>query len=118
MAFQAQQIDIAPLEQARIRRAVRQVAGNATFGFYGRMFKRERPGFIGMAPKADLILRCRRTKLMRQETTVRIVAVTARNQAFIHAMMDRPRELRHFVQMTAITELRLGGFQQSGFDFC
>src|SRR5882724_523483 len=77
MALKAEQVYIATLEQARVRRTMRRMAGHAAFRFHRRMLPCEWAGFVRVAVKAKHVLGRSGTQLFGQETAVRVVAVTA-----------------------------------------
>lgn len=89
MALQAKQIDIATSQQPGIGRTVWRVASHASFCLNRRMLKRKRTSFVCVAIKAKLVLSSRGAQLMCQEPAMRIVAVAACYQAFIHFVMER-----------------------------
>src|SRR5262245_53943880 len=70
VALQAEQVDLAPAQQPRIRRAVWSVAGDAALGFHWRVLERERTCFVSVTRKADHILRGCRSELMGEEAAV------------------------------------------------
>ena len=94
-----------------------RVTGDAPFGLHRRMFEDEGPRLLGVASKANLILRCGRAKLACQETAMRIMTVAARHQTFIDAMVDRFGKLGLNLKMTAVSEHRLRHSQKSAFHF-
>jgi len=75
------------------------------------------PGFIRVASEADLVLRGRGTKLMCKETAVRVMTIAARNQSFVHPMVDWAGEIRLYFQVAAIAKLRLCSPQKAPFNF-
>ena len=112
VAFEAQQIHLSALQQSRIRRTVRQVAGNTALSFYRLVLKYERPRLICMAFEADLVLSCGCTQLSGEESTVRIVAIGAGNQARLYAMAERAVELLLLVRVTGVTKIWLFLYEQ------
>src|SRR5215471_7507489 len=116
MTLETQQIDIAAAQQPRIRRSMRRMASDAPFDFHRSMLEREWAGLVGMAIEAELILRCSRAELLRQETAMLIVAVAAGQESLIHTMVKRPRKVGLHVQMTFVAELRLRGLQKIPLD--
>lgn len=96
---------------------MRRVTGDAALGLHGSVFENEWTGFIGMTTEANLILRRGGAQLAREESAVRIVAVRARQQTFIHAMMNRLGKLRPYFKVASVTQHRLGHLQQSSFHF-
>jgi len=107
MALQTQQVDLAALEQARIRGAVRSVAGGTTVDLYDRVFEYEWAGLVGVALETDgVACRCG-AKLTRFESAVLVVAIRAFYKALVDPMVEGPGErLLHF-QVARVTELRL-----------
>jgi len=75
------------------------MAGRTTFDFHRLVLKDERPLLVGVACKANRVLRRRGPHLFRSNRTVHIVAVRALDEAFIHAMMKRHFELSLLLQM-------------------
>ena len=56
VALQAKQIDLASPQQARIRRAMRQMTGDATLCFHRRVLVSEGARLVGMAGKTNYVL--------------------------------------------------------------
>src|ERR1700682_274027 len=108
VALKAQQVHLCAFEKPRIGTAVRRMAGNAPFGLHRRMLVYERPRFVAVALKAGGVLRCRDTELPALKSAVRIVAIIALHEPFVHAMVEGARELLLDLQMAAVT--KLGGF--------
>ena len=71
------------------------------------MLEDKRPGFIGVASEADLVLSCSSSQLASKESAMRIVAVTAGNQTFVYAMMEWFRELRLHFGVASVAKHRL-----------
>jgi len=61
---------------------------------------------VGVALVTNLILADRRAKLVFLKSAVRIVAIVALHQSFIHTMMERARELGADVHVAAVAEFR------------
>jgi len=76
------------------------------------MLECERPGLVDMTIKTELVLCGRRTELSSQKTTVLIVAVAAFEQTLVDPVVKGPREVRRYLEMTAIAELRLRRLQK------
>jgi hypothetical protein len=76
------------------------------------MFVYEWPALVDVAVIADLILSYGRAQLMRPLSAVRIMAVRALDEPFVHAMAKRHGELRPLLLMAPIAELRLRPHQQ------
>ena len=96
MALEAHGKEHGTRQQASIHRAVGHVAGFATFDVYGRMLEREGPALVTVALDAHFVVaerlvHHRRTQAhtpSRGERPVRIVAIGALHESFIHAMFD------------------------------
>src|SRR5262249_41940067 len=116
MALQAEQVHLAPAEQARIRRAMRRVAGNAAVNLHRRVFECKRTGLVRVAVKTNYVLSRRGTELMGEESAVRVVAVVAGNQSLIDPVMERLGEVGLDLQMASETKLRHGCLQQPRLD--
>jgi hypothetical protein len=76
------------------------------------MFVYEWPARIDVAVIADLILSYGSAQLMRSFGAMRVVAIGAVDEPFVHAMAKRHRELRPLLLMAPIAELRLRLHQQ------
>ena len=59
VALQAEQVDLAALEQAWIRGAMRRVAGHAALSLDGCVLVNKRPELVNVTLEADRILRSR-----------------------------------------------------------
>jgi len=57
MALEAKKVDLAALEEAGVRRAVRRVARGATIDLYNWMLEDKWAGLLGMALKANGVAR-------------------------------------------------------------
>lgn len=120
VAFQAHGEYDGPPKQPRIGRAVRRVTGLAAFHAHGRMLEREWSAFIGMALQTSLFIHQlltdhrgpRRHAPRRRGRAMRIMAIAASHESFIHAVLERHGELRADIGMAAVTELRLAFRQQ------
>src|SRR4051812_26673290 len=88
------------------------MAAHAAFRLDRRMLEDEWTSLLGMALEADLVLCGSGTQLCAQVSAVRIVAVVALHQAFVHAMMEGLAELRLHFQMAGVAKLRLLLFHQ------
>ena len=107
VALETEEIHLAALQQAGIRRTMRRMARCTAFGFHHRVFVNERTGFVGVAFEANRVLCCRRAQLPRQISAVRIVTVIALHETFVHTVMKCLRELLLCLQMATVTKLRL-----------
>src|SRR5271154_3186328 len=76
------------------------------------MFVDKRPLLVGVARKTDRILRGGSAYLFRADRPMDVVAITALDQPFVHAMVERHCKLRFLVEVARVTELRLGLNQQ------
>ena len=56
MALQAKHVHVAKFEHVRVGRAVRHMAGRATFRLYGRVFEYEGAVLIDVTLEADRVL--------------------------------------------------------------
>ncbi len=95
---------------------MRRVTRHAAFCLDRRMLKSKRPGFVRMAVEAELVLRGGGAELVRQKPSMGVMAVAARKQTFIHLVMKWLGEIRLYVQMAGVAELRLGQLQQLRLD--
>src|ERR1700687_3505906 len=107
VALQAHQVHLAALQQARVGRTVRSMAGNASFGLDRRMFMNKWPCFLRMAFETDGILGRCRPQLTGLEPAVRIVTITALHHAFVDAVVKGTVELLFGFQMATVAKLRL-----------
>jgi len=99
----------------RIGASVGNVAGRTTFDFHRFVLEDERPLLVGVASKANRILRRRSPYLLGTNRTVRIVAVRASNQALVDAMVEGHLELGFLLQMAGVTKRRLRFHQKKLF---
>src|SRR5947209_12425458 len=88
------------------------MTGHAAFCFDRRVLKGERAGFIRVAVEAKLVLRSSGAQLMSQKAAVRVMTITAGDQAFIDFVMKRLGKIGFHIEMAGIAELRLGSLQQ------
>jgi hypothetical protein len=112
MALQAQQVDLAHPQKARIGRTVHRVATAAAFGFYGDVFVGERAALVGVAFEAHRIASRQSPHLPNCRRAVDIVAVTALHQTFIHTMVIGLCEISFGRGVAPIAEIRLGLHEQ------
>src|SRR6266702_224763 len=113
MTLQAKSVDVAHIQQTRIRRAVRRVARDASLGLDYRMLVCERPRVLRVALGADRVLIGRRPQVLVLERAMGVVAIAAFDQTFIHSVVEGLRERRLHVRMARIAELRLRNLQQA-----
>src|SRR5271163_1602135 len=99
----------------RVGGSVGNVAGRTTFDLHRRMLEDEWPLLVGVASKANRILRRRSPHLLGTNCTVRIVAVRASHQALVDAMMEGHLELGFLLHMAGVTKFRLCLYQQKLF---
>lgn len=90
MTLQAQKVDLAHSQEARIRGAMRRVATGAAFCLDRYMFIHKRTTCIGVALNAYSISAGHGLGLAESGGAVNVVAVTALNESLIYAMMVRP----------------------------
>ena len=88
------------------------MAGDAALRFYRDMLKRERPRFLSVTGETNLILRGCGAQLVCKKATMRIVAITAFHQTFIHPVVERLGEIWLYIKMAGVTQLRLCGDEQ------
>ena len=91
---------------------MRRMARDASFGLHRRVLEYEWALFIAVAFKAHQVFRTRRAQLPCQESAVRVLAVRALHQAFVHAVMKGTGELLFLVKVAGIAKLRLLVFHQ------
>ena len=107
MALVAQLIDVRHIQQAGVLRSVGCMAGDAAFSPDSSVFVDERTARLGVALGADRVLVCGDLEIGRLERAVNVMAVVARQQAFIHLVMEGHCELRLDAGVAAIAERRL-----------
>lgn len=116
VALQAEQVYVAALQQPRVRRTVGGMAGDAAFSLDGGVFPGKGTGLVRVAVEADLVLCSGGTQLVLHKAAMLVVAVTANNQAFIHAMVEGLGEIRLYFKVAAITKAGLCRFQKPPVD--
>ena len=99
-------------QQARVRRTVWCVTGNAAVGFHRRVFVNKRSLFVGVTLDARRVSAGRESGLFELETAVRIVAIAALHRSFQHFVMERQVELVLGLGVTAQAKLRFAGPEQ------
>ena len=112
VAPQAQRVQIADVQHARVGRAMRRVARDTALGFDHRMFKGEWTFGLGVALRTDRVLISRRLQLRPFEGAMRIVTIAALQQAFIDFVMKRLRERRFYIGVAGVAQLRLRDLEQ------
>ena len=91
---------------------MRSMATGAAFLLDGNVLKHERPHGFGMAIGADRELACCGAQLPSNKAAMRIVAIAAGNQTYIHAMPVWTIELGFLRRMTSVAQPRLLRFEQ------
>lgn len=86
---------------------MRHVAGLASLGSHRLMFVDEGPALIDVAVIADLVLGDGRAQLMGPLGAVRVMAIGALDQTFVHAMPKGHRKLWPLLLMAPIAEFGL-----------
>jgi hypothetical protein len=99
------------LEHPRIRRAVRCVARGTAFK-KSLMLVNKGTLLFTVTVEADNISGGVRSKLLGTECSVRTMAIIALHQSFVNSVMERPCELRAYILMAAVAELRGTGLQE------
>lgn len=112
VALVAQRGNRRHIQQPRILCAVRRMASGATFSLDRRVLERERPAHIRVALGADGVLVGRVSQVDQIECAVRVVAVSALDQAFVHPVVEGHVELPLLIGMASVTESRLRGRQE------
>lgn len=112
MALVAQRGNRRHIQQPRILRAVRRMASGATLSPDRSVLEREWPTHINVALGADGVLVGRGSQIDQIERAVRVMAVGALDQAFIHPVVNRQIELRFLVSVAPVAEPRLRSLQE------
>ena len=112
MALQAEDIEVAGLEQVRIGRAMRRMACFAAFCLDRLVLEDEGSLLVGVAREADSIPRRRRPKLLPDEPSMGVMAVRALNKSFLDPVVEGHVELRLHLKVAGVAELRLCFHQQ------
>ena len=107
MAFEAELSDLRPLQHLRVCRAVRSVAGGATFELEWTVFEDERSLLVCVAPYARRIGADGQFRLLLLESSVRIVTIAAPHGAFEYLVVEWLTELRFRFVVARHAELRL-----------
>jgi len=115
VALQAEQVDLAHSQQARVGRAVWRVATGAAFRLYRQVLVNKRSFFLGMALEAHLVLGHARAQLLGQESSVLVVAIRALHQSLVNAMPVGAAEFGLDLGVALVTELWLLLHQQCLF---
>ena len=112
MALQAENVQVAGLDQAGIGRTMWGMAGHAAFGLYWLVLENEWSLLIDVAVEADSIPRGRRAELLADEPTVGVVTIRTLNESFFHPMVERHVELRLDLLVARVAEIWLSFDQQ------
>ena len=115
MALVAERRDGRHVQQAGVLGTVRRMASQTPLGLDRDVFKDERPARLGVALGADRVLVGRGLQVVGAEGAVHVVAVAARDQAFVHLVVERHIECRLGVGVALEAELRLRNLQQVFF---
>jgi hypothetical protein len=107
MTLQAENVQVAGFEQARVWGTVRRMAGYATLCLDRLVLEHEGSLLVRMARVANRVPRCRRAQLLANEPAMGVVTIRALNEAFFHAMVKRHIELWLHFLMAGIAEIRL-----------
>jgi hypothetical protein len=112
MTLVAHLVDIGNIQQPRILRTMRRVASQTALRFDSRVFENKRAARLHVALGANHVLvRCR-TELIIPKGPVRIVAVAALHQSFIHLVVKGLAESRFDIGVAAEAKLWLCPSQQ------
>lgn len=115
VALQAHREHHRPLQEPRVRRAVRNMAHFAPLYAHRRMFKRERASLIGVAFETSFLVRQALFHEGRPpshapgglESSVRIVTVRAAHKPFIDPVLEWHGEIRPNIPVARVTEFGL-----------
>lgn len=118
VALQAKHVHVAEFEHVRVGRAVGHMAGGATLSFYRRVFENKGPVLVDVALEANRILAGGRAHLLGGNGSVRIVAIAALHEPFVHAVMKRHIELRLLLQVAGVAKLGLCFHEQKFLGLC
>lgn len=111
MALGAQRGDARHIQQAGVLRSVRSMASHATVPD-SSVFKHERPTGFCVAFGADRVLIRGVLQVRPVERPVRIVAIRALRDAFVHLVVEGHRELGFLIAVALIAEVGLGVLQE------
>jgi len=112
MALHAQRVYIAARQKSRIWRAMRRVARGATFGLYRGMLIDKRTCRFGVALDADGIALGSRMQTLCLEGSMRIMAIAAFHQAFVHLVVEGLGEIRLDICVAPVAQRWLGCLEQ------
>lgn len=117
VALQAERINVADIEKARIRRSMWRVARDASLRLQDRMFEDEWSRGLRMALHAHCILVASRSHGLSLSRSMGIMAVAAGHQTFIHLVMEGLGEGRLHIGMAAVAEPGLRSFEEADLFF-
>jgi len=115
VALVAERGDGRHVQQAGVLGTVRSVASQTALGLDRDMFIDERPARLGVALGADRVLVGRGLHVVGSEGAVHVVAIAARDQAFVHLVVEWHIERRLSVGVALEAERRLRSLQQLFF---
>ena len=115
VALVAERVDGRHVQQAGVLGTVRSVASQTPLGLDRSVFIDERPARLGVALGADRVLVGRGLHVVGSEGAVHVVAIAARDQAFVHLVVERHIERRLSVGVALEAERRLRSLQQLFF---
>jgi hypothetical protein len=111
VALETQEARFAACEEEPGYAAVRRVADRTAFHTDGRVLEKERTMFIDVAGRTCLPLR--RIERRAILGAVRIVAIGAFHRAFGNPMVEGLSELRPYLRVAPVTQLRLGVLEKT-----
>lgn len=117
VTLEAHAVHVVTNKQTRIRRPVREMARGAALGLDRWMLVDERARRLDVALGADGILRRADSDEIRLKGAVRVVAISALDQAFVDPVMERLCKSRLYVGMALIAESWLAMLEQSRLCF-
>ena len=115
VALVAERVDGRHVQQAGVLGTVRRVASHTALGLDRDVFIDERPARLGVALGADRVLVGRGLQVVGLEGAVHVVAITARDQPFLHFVVERHIERWLSVGVALEAERRLRNLQQTFF---
>src|ERR1700691_2347501 len=115
VALVAERGDGRHVQQAGVLGTVRSMASQTPLGLDRDVFKDERPARLGVALGADRVLVGRGLQVVGSEGAVHVVAIAARDQAFVHLVVEGHIERRLSVGVALEAKRRLRSLQQRFF---
>src|SRR5208282_4089393 len=115
VALVAERVDGRHVQKAGVLGTVRSVASQTPLGLDRDVLIDERPARLGVALGADRVLVGRGLHVVGSEGAVHVVAIAARDQAFVHLVVERHIERRLSVGVALEAERRLRSLQQVFF---